>query len=958
MELLGRGLERPVSLVSAPAGFGKTSLLAAWRASREGSSCRLAWLTLDEGDNDPVRFWQYTISALDTVLPGIGEGVRSLLRSISQTPAGGMSVGWLEAAATGLINDLAERAADDEPSASPVLLVLDDYHAIRNQAIHDSVAFFIEYLPPYVHLVILSRADPPLPLARLRVRDQLIEIRVADLRFRDDEAEAFLNRVMGLDLPAEAVESLSARTEGWPAGLRLAALSLQGRDAQFRDRFIKDFKGTQHHVFSYLVEEVFNRQPPQVQDFLLRTCILSYLTAPLCDALLDAGAEATDAESDLSSASVARGAPATSGSQAMLTRLERENLFLLPLDEERRWYRYHPLFAEALRGRLADAEPGLVPRLHQRAAAWYETHGQVAEAVRHALSTGDWEHVGRLIEATYTRLVIDGEMTTLHAWLDALPAEIIQARPRLALAHAWAMGYSGPNEIQEQMLRWAEVALEKTSEPGGSPDPAGGDRKAENDRLRGEILALRATMESLGWESQCAIEYAQEAMWLLWPDSWAEFYQQPQVEPVSQEDLWLRSVILHALGNAYRLDGNVKSAEVTYREALRLTLGDGPQPIPAFPMMALVASFRLGQVLVSQGRLREAARVYRHAMDTVRSLGGELLLFSGEALIRLGEILAEQNRLPEAEDSIREGIELCRRAVNPMAELAGYLTLMRVNWAAGDAASARVELERAEQIVAFSSRAYPAPLVTAQRAWLDLVTGDIAAATCWAEDLSAQRSLEGKDPCIVHEAQDLLSAGVDVARGHFDEAQVILEQILADAGPAGRVGAVIEALAWQALAFEGQEDTEAARSTLMRAMILAEPEGYRRVFVDKGEPMRALIADCRMRNGAPVPAAVRSYLEAVLAAFPARGGIESHTSGFPKAETHKPQSGLIEPLTARELEILHLITEGASNQDIAARLVLSVGTVKGHINHILGKLRARNRTEAVARARGLGLIET
>lgn len=935
LKLLLRSLDRPVCLVSAPAGFGKTSLLSGWCASAAGGDCRLAWLTLDEGDNDPVRFWSYAAAALGAAQPGVGEGVRALLRSVAQAPAGQAGFGWLEAAATGLINDLDRCAADYAGASLPLILVLDDFHTVRNQAIHNALAFFIDYLPPYVHLVLLTRADPPLPLARLRARDQLVEIRAADLRFRAEESAAFLNQVAALDLSPEAVANLAARTEGWAAGLHLAALSLQGRDAPARERFIKEFRGTQHHIFNYLIEEVFSRQPPAIQRFLLRTSILGYLTPALCDAVVE-GSKSGEANY----------------SQTMLSYLERENLFIAPLDEERRWYRYHPLFAEALAARLAEAEGESAPLLHRRAAAWYEAQGHLADAVRHALAAGDQEHVACLVEGAYRRLVMQGEIVLLRGWLDALPVELVRSRPRLGLAYAWALGLSDPQELQEQALRGVAAALDEPWAP-ADPDAApASSRDPETDKLRGELLALRAVTESLRWECQRAVEHAQEAMWLLWPDSWAEFFQEPPTGPVSQEDIWLRAVILHALGNAYRWGGNVAAAERTYRETLRLTLGDSAPPASAFPMLALTAGLQLGQVLVNQGRLRDAEGVYRDALARASGQSGDLAPFSGEVWIGLGELLAEQGRLSEAEASIRQGIAYCRRAGQPMGEVAGRLALVALAHALGQADVARAELGRAEQLAAGSGRARRSavlPVVAARRAWLDLVTGNLVLAAQWAEGLAQRGSEREAFPCIIRDLEDLRLAEVRLAQGRLAEAEGILDATLRTAEAAGRAETVIEALALSACLFSKQGDDARAGRALARALAMAEPGGYMRTFVDRGAALAELLAQvARGRAGESFAA----YARRLLALIP--GTNSTPEAGRLAAAIAEP---LVEPLTPRELEILGLLARGAANQEIATQLCLTVGTVKGHINHILGKLAVRNRTEAALRARELGLVE-
>ncbi len=645
----------------------------------------------------------------------------------------------------------------------------------------------------------------------------------------------------------------------------------------------------------------------------------------------------------------------------MLTWLEQQNLFIVRLDEERRWYRYHPLFAEAMRARLAEAEPDLLTELHRRAAEWYETNGQMADAVRHALMIGDQERAARLIERGYMRLIIVGQLATLRAWLDALPIELVRARPRLALAYCWSIMYAGPYELQEQAIGWVETALGDApwDAHAGEEEIAAWSGDAEDRAVRGEMLALRAMMLSLRWESRRATESAQQSMYLLWPDRWAEFYQDPQVESMAPEEQWLRAVILQALGNAYRLDGNVKSAETVYRETLRLTLGESSTAAVPFPMLALAAGFRLGQVLMSQGRLPDAEWVLGDVLDRVRRSGGEMLLFAGEALIRLGETWAEQNRLSEAEASIGEGVDFAHRADNPLGEVAGYLALAQVVWARGDLAGARAAFQQAEQLALRSQRAYVMPLVAARRAWLGLVAGDRAAAERWADELPRTRAAHTDFPRSIEEYEDLLVAGVRLAQGRVAEARAILAEIVRAAEPAGHAAIVIEALTLQACVFAAKDDIDRACATLARALTLAEPAGYVRVFVDKGDVVRKLLAECRSRHTRTFPAAIRLYVEKLLAAFPVleAGSLpQSEAQAASPSASTSAASALVEPLTPRELEVLELLATGASNQDIAEQLFLSVGTVKGHINHILGKLDAHNRTEAAVRGRELGLI--
>jgi LuxR family maltose regulon positive regulatory protein len=897
LDRLESGLQRKLILISAPAGYGKTTLLSEWHASSQGRALSLAWVLLDEQDNDPVRFWSYVLAALEKVCPGSTQSAKALLHGLSRPGAAASRDrgGSTQGVVTTLVNDLVSAQEGDAPGRS-LVLTLDDYHTIHTPAIHDALAFFLDYLPQSTHVVLLTRADPPLSLARLRARDQLLELRVADLRFTADEVAFFLNRIMALDLPARTVSTLEARTEGWVAGLQLAALSLQGLDPQQAQRFLETFAGTHRHVLSYLTEEVLQRQSPEVQAFRLRTSILPYHTAPLCDVVMD-----------------------QPGSQKTLEQLANDNLFTTPLDDEGRWYRYHPLFADTLRTCLQQSSPDLLPVLHRRAAAWHQERGALADALRHALAAADPERAAHLVEAGYKRLVMRGELVTLHRWLDALPADLVRVRPRLCLASALALAYSGRRERVEGYLQQAEAALAFVGETAGA------------DAVRGEIAALRAVFASVNWAGTCSLELARRALQLL-----------PAAR--SDEDLWLRILTLQAQGNCHRFQGEVREAEASYTEALTIarTLDS--------PFLIQAITNRIGQNQRLQGRLRQAARTFETALGQAEARGGELAWFSAELHAHLSRIHTEWNDLDRALEHSQQSIKLSRQAENRLALLEGCLALAGVQAARGEVDAASLTLDRAWQLAVESGVPYLEVEVAAQRAWLDLVPGGtgtpVGTIRPWAEARAVQRSQAANDdlPLILREFQDLILARFWLVQGRLDEALELLAEVQPAAERAGRIGTLIQALVLRAVALEAQNDQAQTRDTLARALALGQPEGYVRTFLDAGPPLPSLISDVRLSVPASHQAgrAFLSYMDRLLVAFSGPSELRPETQN---------------PLTTREMEILALMAGGASNQDIAGRLVVTVGTVKGHVNHILDKLEAHNRTEAVARARKLGLLE-
>ena len=875
VERLQRGAEHALTLVSAPAGFGKTTLLAQWLA--EGSM-PVAWVSLEPEDNDPTRFLAYLIAALQAVDAQLGTAALALLHTPQPPPP--------ETVLAVLTNDLVGRNAGD------VALVLDDYHVITSESIQRGMTFLLEHLPPQLHLVLATRADPPLPLVRLRAQGQLTEIRATDLRLGTAEVNTFLQAVMGLDLEASAIATLEHRTEGWITGLQLAALSLQGRADV--SGFLTAFTGSHRFVLDYLSEEVLSRQPAAVQQFLLHTCILERLSGPLCDAV-------TEQE----------------GSQAMLEALERANLFVVALDDERRWYRYHHLFAEVLRSHLQQRAPTLVPQLHRRASTWYEQHKLPVEAVQHALAVPDPELAARLIEPVAPPLASHGQLFTLLGWLNALPEAVMRTRPLLCIHHAGLLKFTNQLEAAEQLLQKVERGVQEIP--------------AEQARtISGFVLGNRAAIALFSGNITLAISFARQALALL-----------PEADVVH------RAGALATTIHAYLVSGDVTPAtqhEVAATVALIRTWDN---------LFAIVCSIALlAHLHVQRGRLRQAAAIYAQVVQVVpqpavlQTAFSSLFYYFG-----LGDLLRERNDLDAAERNLLQGMALVKETltVEPFVAVLGYTALARLQQAQGNLRAAFATLDALAQLA--EQRHFAAHLMTqgaAVRAQLELAQGNVAAAIRWAEasGLSATDE-ELPYPC---EGEYLALARVCIAQarnnpaGSFlQDALHLLERLLRDAEAKARLGSVLAILMLRALALEAQGNRTGAFSSLERALLLAEPEGYIRLFVDEGAPMLALLHHARGRGIVP------EYIATLLSAFG-----EQHASDLPVASAR--HSLLVEPLTERERDVLRLLLEGASNRQIAQRLVLSVNTVKRHVYNICGKLEVRSRMQAIIRARALDLL--
>src|SRR6266545_633625 len=870
-ERLSRGAESALTVVSAPAGFGKTTLLAQWLATAPGDGPSAAWLSLDQRDNDPTVFWTYLVAALQTAAHGVGAGALSLLQS-PRPP--------IEAVLATLLNDLGAVSND-------VVLVLDDYHVIDARDVQDGMAFLLEHLPPQIHLVIASRTDPALPLARLRGRGELVEIRAADLRFTPDEAAAYLNGVMGLVLTARDVAALEGRTEGWIAALQLAALSMQGRDDVAA--FIAGFAGDDRYIVDYLTEEVLQRQPEQVRHFLLRTSILDRLCGPLCDAVTgqDSG-------------------------KAKLAALERGNLFLVPLDDRRRWYRYHQLFADVLQARLLDEQPGDVPDLHRRASAWYEHNGTPSEAIRHALAAEDFERAADLVELAIPAMRKSRQDAALRAWLTVLPDELVRVRPVLNVGFVGALLAGGEFEGVEGRLREAERWLDTPSAEMVVVDDE------EFRRLPGTIELYRAALALARGDVLGTMRHARRAL---------------DLSP--EDDHLSRAAPAGLLGLAYWASGELEAAHSAYADCMA-GLRRAGHIADTFGCAIALADIRL-----AQGRPGEAMRTYEQALQHVPEQRGSVLRGTADMYVGMSELHRERNDLYAATQNLLRSQELGEHTGLPQNPYRWRVAMGRIRQAEGDLAGAIELLDEAERryVSDFFPDVRPIP---ALRARVRVAQGALGEALGWArerglsveDDLSYLREFEH----ITLARLLLAQYATQRAERSIHEATRLLERLLQAAEEGKRTGSVIEILVLQALAQQVRGDIPAALASLQRALTLAEPEGYVRIFVAEGPPMASLLRAVAKQGIAP------SYVRRLLAAVN-------------KTEDSTPvKQGLIEPLSERELDVLRLLGTDLAGPDIARELIVSLNTVRTHTRNIYAKLGVNNRRAAVRRATELDLL--
>jgi LuxR family maltose regulon positive regulatory protein len=884
---------RKLTLISAPAGYGKTTLLSEWIPQSE--RC-VTWVSLDDGDNDPLRFWSYVIAALQMLDAEIGSNALALMRTPVLPP--------IEAILTILLNEIA---------AFPdcFALVLDDYHVIDAKPIDTAVTFLLEHLPRQMHLVITTREDPNLPLARLRARDQLTELRAADLRFTSAEAADFLSQTMGLNLSAEDIAALETRTEGWIAGLQLAALSMRGREDV--PGFIRAFAGGNRYIVDYLVEEVLQRQSERVRSFLLQTSILDWLSGPLCDAV-------TDQEEGT----------------ALLEALERDNLFVSPQDDKRHWFRYHQLFADVLRVHLMEEQPDQVPALHRRASEWYEQNGSPADAIRHALAGGDFERAAGLIEQAAPAMRQSRQDATLLGWMKALPDELFRARPVLSVEYVGALMSSGQLEGLEDRLRDAERWLDTTSAGRARPEAAPAEMivmdEKEFRRLPGSIAMYRAAQALALGNVPDTVPYARQV-----------------IDLAAEDDHILRGAAAAILGLASWTIGDLEDAHRSY--------ADGMAHLQRVGSIAdaVGGGVVLADIRIAQGRLREARRTYERGLQLAREQGTPTLRGTADMYVGLSELEREHNDLHAATQHLLKSKEQGEHTGFPQNPYRWRVAMARIRQAEGDHEGALDLLHEAERLYMsdFSPNVRP---VAAWKTRVWVAQGRLDEALGWARE---QGLSAGDNLSYLREFEHITLVRVLLARYKSDrtdrsivEAIGMLERLLKAAQDGGRLGSVIEILVLQALAHHAQGDRPAALVPLERALTLAEPEGYVRLFLDEGSPMAQLLREAAVHKIMP------DYTGKLLAGFEAAQQMSAGESPLPdgRGPSSPAAQPLIEPLSQREIEVLRLFTTDLSGPEIARELTIALSTVRTHTKSIYSKLNVKNRREAVQRATELDLM--
>jgi|SRR5579872_459996 len=880
IEQLNFGVDGSVSLISAPAGFGKTTVVSEWVASCGRPT---AWLSLDEGDNDSARFLLHLVAALQTIAPEVGEEVLYALQSQQPPPT--------EVVLTALVNGIATFPAH-------FVLVFDDYHLVDAEPVDRALTFLIEHSPPQMHVTIATREDPQIPLARLRARGQLTELRAADLRFTATEAAEFLKAVMGLALSADDVAALEDRTEGWIAGLQLAALSMQGN--QDVAGFIRAFAGDNRYIVDYLVDEVLQRQPADIRSFLLQTAILERLTGALCDAVTGHEDGTTRLEA-----------------------LERGNFFVVPLDDIRHWYRYHHLFADVLSVHLQAEQPSQVPELHRRASEWHERYGSTTDAIRHALAGEDFERAASLVELAVPELLRSRQEATVMGWLKVLPDEVVRVRPVLSALYAAGLLVTGQLDGVEVRLQGAEQWLDTTAI---KQEMVVVDREAFR-RLPGSIAVSRAGLALVLGDLAGTVAYARQAL-----------------ELVVEDDHVTRGSGSTLQGLALWTSGDLETGYRMYVKGMA-----DLQVAGNFSDM-LGCSVALTDIRIVQGRLHDAMRIYEQALQLAAAQGEPILRGTADMYVGRSELYREWNDLDAAAQLLQRSKELGALAGLPQNPYRWCAAMARVREACGDLDGALDLLGDAEHLYVgdFFPNVRP---IAARKARLWLAQGRVVEALAWARDqgLSARDNLTYR--C---EFEHITLARVLLAlyqRDHADrslhEALGLLKGLLRAAEAGGRIGSVIEILVVQALVYQAQGDIPAALIPLERALTLAEPEGYVRVFLDEGPPMAQLLRAAAVRGIMP------PYTGMLLAEWEGKQQRRADESPLPVAPSAQP---LLDPLSERELEVLRLLRSELSGPEIALELVVALSTVRTHTKRIYGKLDVDNRRAAVKRAAELGLI--
>ncbi len=863
-------LEHPLTVICAPAGFGKTTLITDWNEQPDKPYFPLAWLSLDEDDNDPIRFLIYLVSAVGTIHSHISDALLSRLQS-PQPP-------HIKSFLTLLLNHLGELP-------NRFALVLDDYHLITAQPIHDVLTFLLDHRTSNMSLILTSRADPPLALGRLRAHNQMSEFRADDLRFTSEETATFLQHTLSIDFPDEQITALSTRTEGWVVGLQLAVLAMKGRKDALN--FIAAFAGSHRYILDYLTDEVLSRQPELLQNFLMQTSILNRFTGSLCDAVTGR----------------------TDG-QTLLEQVETGNLFLIPLDDDGYWYRYHHLFADMLRKRLQQIFPDLLSILYLRASKWFEQNGWIGEAVEHALRGQSYDRAGDLVELYGEKIWRRGEVSTLLRWINALPEETVQTRfeshPELGLNYALMLIMADEHTKAEYYVEKMEQTLSQQ------------EHRFEADEyklLLGRAAAVRSTlMLQLDNNGDGAISAAQQALANL---------------PLSEVQ-WRGWVMLITGVAYYDAKGNLTEGERYLTEATSLS----EKVNDVYTRMVVLSV--LSKLHILQGKLRKAESVSNQLLQYIDHQD-----WMGQAYLNRSRVRYEHNDLSGALEDITETFHLMQDAPVKRVILESHFFLSQIKQIQGyedealDLMSRAVELMQVDNLGDYFNSGF------ARQAQLWLVQGNLTAVEEWANRIALTAH---DDFSFAHEFEHITLARIQIAQGRLEEAQTLLARLCTLAIDAGRMGRVIAICALQSLAAKRQGKIEQAFTSLEYALSLAEPEDFVRTFVDEGIPMAELLHAALKRGIAP------SYVAKLLAAF------NHNMSSANVSPLQYRVSGDGEALSEREFDVLRLIAEGSSNREIAEQLIVSLGTVKKHLNNIFLKLDAHSRTQAIVIARKLNLL--
>lgn len=903
--LLNKSLKYSLSLISAPAGFGKTTLLAMWKKSLLANHPLVAWVSLDEEDNNPQIFWTYVLAALQMQQPQRFTSLLAQLQS-AQPPL-------IKYFLMRLINLLAE-------STEHFVLILDDYHEITEQQIHTSLLYLVEHLPSQLHIILSTRTDPPLSLPQLRARGQVCEIRAAQLRCAATETKTFFKEVMGIEVSDKMVQDVMARTEGWLVGMQLLGLSLPAQANPLT--LLQEATGNQRYILDYLTEEVLRRQPQEIQQFLLSTCILELLSAPLCNAVMQ-----------------------QTGSQQLLERLEQANVFMVSLDNKREWYRYHALFAEALRSQLERTQADLVPILHYRASLWYARQDQITRAILHALHAKEWSWAADLIEQKSMALnalswgVSQHQLFLLRDWLKQIPADVIYSRPRLCLTRIWMLLFITPQAVLETWLNEVEATLTNAlSQPLHEQSASSmlvPQARQEQEKLLGEAIAYRALQQSLSKDGEAALRLCQQAQALLSADNYGAHAH-------------LAVARLFASYTSSVNDGDAAIEIGLQASSLNRATGNTDQAISILGETALH--------MIGTGRLYETQRLVQQATLLGRKPDTFASPRVGWPMVWQAEVLRERNELDAALSCIEEAIKLLKQlewTISLSHVLYAYAILLRISLSRGDLDAANVALQEMKSIGMNMNEPHYiyeySHFTTIDQVRLWLARGELDLATSWAEELKLEQWWH-RTP-FTHEREEVARARVLLAQTQPDLALQCLEPVLKRATAGKRKGHVLEIRILQALAHQMHQKEMQALDALSEAVWMAEPEGYIRVFVDEGQSMATLLFKLREKQSKHGPT---SYLDMVLGAFSQQRKEDEHQ---PKSMAKYPKAQpLPEPLSERELEVLQLLVQGASNREIAQELVITIDTVKRHVSHIFFKLNVQNRIQAAKQARELGLL--